>query len=73
MVLNYFGIRVCNKLLSTIKDLSYDVKQFKLALKAFLLAKSFYFVWRNILIGDKLRILVLYYSALNLLAPEFGI
>jgi len=48
MVLNYFGIKVFNKPPSTIKDLSYDVKHFKLALKRFSLAKSFYFVWRNI-------------------------
>jgi len=64
MVLNYFGIRVFNKLRSTIKDLSYDVKQFKLALKCFFLLNPC-IVWRNMLIGDKLPFLVLYYSALN--------
>jgi hypothetical protein len=36
------GIRDFNKLPLTIKDLSYDVKQFKLALKEFLLANSSY-------------------------------
>jgi hypothetical protein len=33
----YFGIRVINKLSSTIKDLSNYVKQFKLALEGFFL------------------------------------
>ena len=37
----YFGIRIFNKLPLAIKDLTYDVKQFKLALKRFILANSF--------------------------------
>jgi hypothetical protein len=37
----YFGIRVFNILPSTVRDLSYDVKQFKLALKRFFLANPF--------------------------------
>jgi len=37
----YFGIRVFNKLPSSVKDLSYDVKHLKLALKRFFLANSF--------------------------------
>jgi hypothetical protein len=57
-------LRVFNKLPSAIKDLLYHVQQFKLALKGFFLFTPF-IVWRNILIGDKLRILVLYYSVLN--------
>jgi hypothetical protein len=36
------GIRDFNKLPLTVKDLSFDVKQFKLALKRFLIANSFY-------------------------------
>ena len=43
-----FGIRVINKLTSTIKDLSNDVKQFKLTLKDFFLLTPF-IVWRSIL------------------------
>ena len=47
----YFGIGVFNNLPSTVRDLSYGVKEFKLALKRFLLANSFYcleeyFDWR---------------------------
>lgn len=37
-----FGIGIFNHLPSTIQDLSYDAKQFKLALKIFLLTNSFY-------------------------------
>jgi len=36
----YFGIRVFNILPSAVRDLSYDVKQFKLAVKRFLLHAS---------------------------------
>lgn len=38
----YSGIRIFNHLPSTIQDLLYDAKQFKLALKRFLLTNSFY-------------------------------
>jgi len=38
----YSGIRIFSHLPSTIKDLSYDVKQFELAFKKFLLTNSFY-------------------------------
>ena len=38
----YSGIRIFNHLPSTIKDLSYDEKLFKLALKRLLLANAFY-------------------------------
>jgi len=37
----YFEIRVLNKLPSTIEDLSYDVKQMKLALKNFFFLNPF--------------------------------
>jgi len=40
----YFVIRVFNHLPSTIKDLSYDVNQFELALKQFFVANSFYYL-----------------------------
>jgi len=38
----YHGIRIFSHHTSTIKDVSYDVKQLKLALKMFLLTNSFY-------------------------------
>jgi len=60
----YFEIRVLNEFPTTIEDLSYDVKQMKLPLKSFFFLNPF-IVWWNILTGDKLRILVLYYSVLN--------
>jgi len=43
-----FGIRVINKLLSSIKHLSNDMKQFILALEGFFLLPPF-IVWTNIL------------------------
>jgi hypothetical protein len=38
----YSGIKIFSPLPSAIKDLSYDVKQFQLAFKKFLVTNSFY-------------------------------
>jgi hypothetical protein len=38
----YSGIKVCNALPTTIKDISSNPKRFKVALKHYLLAHSFY-------------------------------
>jgi hypothetical protein len=38
----YFGIKLFNHLPLKIKELAYDIKQFRAALKAFLHSKSFY-------------------------------
>jgi hypothetical protein len=39
---HYTGIKVFNRLLASIKQLSHDIKQFKMALKSFLYLHSFY-------------------------------
>jgi len=46
----YFEIRVLNEHPSTMEDLSYDVKQMKLALKSFFFLNTFIVGW-NILTG----------------------
>lgn len=56
----YSGIRIFNHLQPIIKDLLYDVKQFKLVLKRVLL-KILSIVWGNTSIGNKVGILVIYY------------
>ena len=38
----YFGIKVFNHLPTSIKNTSYDIKQFRSVLKSFLLVNSFY-------------------------------
>jgi hypothetical protein len=38
----YFGIRLFNHLPLKIKELAYDIKQFRVALNAFLHSKSYY-------------------------------
>jgi hypothetical protein len=38
----YFGIKLFNHLPLNIKELSYNAKQFRMALRAFLYSKSFY-------------------------------
>jgi hypothetical protein len=40
--LHYFGIKLFNRLPLNIKELSYNAKQFRTALSAFLCSKSFY-------------------------------
>jgi hypothetical protein len=40
----YSGIKTYNYLPKTIKELSHDVKQFRLALKGFIILNSFYFL-----------------------------
>jgi hypothetical protein len=42
------GIKTYNHLAKTIKELSHDVKQFRLALTIFIISNSFYF-WKSIL------------------------
>jgi hypothetical protein len=54
----YFGIKVFNHLSFSIKYLSLKEKQFRPALKRFLLTIHFIH-WMNILIGIRLKILVL--------------
>jgi hypothetical protein len=48
----YSGIKICNHLPPTLKQLSYDIPKFKAALKRFLLA-NFFTHWRNIIVGNK--------------------
>jgi hypothetical protein len=38
----YFGIKLFNYLLLKIKEVAYDIKQFRMALNAFLHSKSYY-------------------------------
>ena len=38
----YSGIKICNNLPPTIKQLSYDISKFKAALKRFIFTNSFY-------------------------------
>jgi hypothetical protein len=40
----YLGVKIYNHLPSTLKQLSYDVNNFKIALRGFLLAHSFYYL-----------------------------
>jgi hypothetical protein len=40
----YSGVKIYNHLPSALKQLSYDFNKFKMALRGFLLAKSFYFL-----------------------------
>jgi hypothetical protein len=39
---HYFGIKIFNNIPSSIKNLAHDAKQFRTALKRFLLLNSFY-------------------------------
>jgi hypothetical protein len=48
----YSGVKIYNYLPSTLKQLSYDVNKFKMALRGFLLANSFYSL-KNISAGNK--------------------
>jgi len=48
----YSGIKIYNHLPPTLKQLSYDLSKFKVALKRFLFTNSFTH-WRNIIAGNK--------------------
>ena len=51
----YFGIKIFNRLPTSIKNTSYDINQFRSVLKSFLLINSF--TRRNILLGIPIEIL----------------